>query len=77
MQNALEKIARENFRAAGYLSDPDRKDRTPWTFAEPPQVRFNRPEVAQRVAHKRASAYQKKNHRKLPSLRAILDAYFH
>jgi hypothetical protein len=41
MSKVLERIARENFRTAGYITHPRRESRSSWTYTTPPSSPFH------------------------------------
>lgn len=56
MPNPLEKIARENFRNSGYLSQPSRERSSSWIYSTPPRSPFNTTNTVQNILQRRERA---------------------
>lgn len=76
MDNVLQKIARENFRNAGYLRHPSHERRASWTFTTPPTTRAFTPDTVRTVLRRRREAADRAEAKPTP-MRSALHALLH
>jgi len=75
MPNVLERIARENFRNAGYLSHPRRERSNTWSYSTPPRSPFNSINNVDNVIQRRQRALNRQTLK--PSfIQACLNVFF-
>mgnify|MGYP006426607085 CR=1 FL=1 len=74
MDNVLQKIARENFRSAGYLRHPSRERRTHWTFTTPPTTRAFTHDTVRAILRRRREAADRPE---TTSKRSVFHALLH
>jgi len=73
MNETIEKIARENFRRAGYITHPSRERRIPWKFVAPPRSPFGESNTVVDALQRRQRALMRCR-RKPFILKTLLDA---
>jgi hypothetical protein len=76
MSKVFERIARENFRSSGYLSQPGRETRSSWTYTTPPRSPFSTTDSVHDALQRRERALLKTNN-KTSSLHHWIHVLFH
>lgn len=76
MSIILERIARENFRASGYITHPKRETRSSWTYTTPPSSPFH-PNTTLRDALERRERAVLKTQSKPSLLRHWIHGFFY